>query len=667
MKMKSDIYLHDIPLEEAWSVFIQALKEVHLWSPLESEIIPLENALGRVTAQPIWAKTSSPHYHAAAMDGYALRAADTDGASDRSPIDLEIGPKAEYLDTGDPLPSWADAVIPIENIDLVDRDSTESIRLMVPLAPWTNVRPMGEDIVATELVLASGQELRPVDLGAIAGSGYDHVRVWRKPRVAILPTGSELKPAGVHTEPGQITEYNSLMLAAQVEAWGGVPTRLLIIPDVFDRIREAVINAAKHHDLILINAGSSAGSEDYTARVVSSLGKLLVHGVAVRPGHPVILGMLLAANMRIELDESHRSDSSGPPIKSSVPVIGVPGYPVSAALTGEIFVEPLIARWLGRERLEPPAITATMSRKVHSSPGDDEYLRVTVGRVGERLIAAPLSRGAGVISSLVRADGIVVIPAGVQGIQSGQKVAVNLYRTPAEIERTLLALGSHDMTIDLLAQHLADRGTRLSSANLGSVGGLIALERGEAHLAGSHLLNPDTGEYNVSYIKEYMPSTPVVVVALVYREQGLIVTRGNPKAIQTLADLTRDQVTFVNRQRGAGTRLLLEYHLDSLGLSTDSIHGYGREEYSHLTVAAAVASGRADCGLGVRAAADALNLDFIPLYEERFDLVIPVDFYQHPKLAPLLEVLDDTSFQRQVNDLPGYDSSPMGRVIAELS
>jgi putative molybdopterin biosynthesis protein len=656
MKTPRPHYLSDIPLDEAQSRFRQALEEAGLWRALESEPVPLDEALGRVTAEPVWAKISSPHYHASAMDGYALRAGDTEGASDRAPVDLRVDTQAIYVDTGDPLPEWSDAVVPIENVEMM-RDAsgqpTDTIRLRAPVAPWTHVRPMGEDMVATELVLPSGHVLRAVDIGAIAGCGHDGVNVRRQPRVAIIPTGTELVPVGTQVRPGQIIEYNSLMLSAQIESWGGLPSRMPIVPDDRRRIQAAVARAAKNHDLVLVNAGSSAGSEDYTALVVEALGDLLVHGVAVRPGHPVVLGMVST--------KPTRGAQAG-----SVPVIGVPGYPVSTVLTGEIFVEPLIARWLGRPPLEPQVVQASMTRKVHSSMGDDEYLRVTVGKVGEKLVATPLARGAGVVTSLVRADGIVLIPAGVQGILPGEQTDVRLYRSPEEIERTIVVLGSHDLTIDLLAQFLAARGGRLTSANLGSLGGLIALQRGEAHLAGCHLLDPESGEYNLAYVRKYLPDIPVVLMGLVNREQGLITAPGNPLRITSLQDLAEEEVTFINRQRGSGTRFLLDYHLEQLGLNSDHVRGYEHEEYSHLMVAAAVASGRAVCGLGIRAAAEALGLDFIPLFHERYDLVIPEPHYSSDKLAPLLALLSDEAFRQVVSDLPGYDVAPMGQEITRI-
>ncbi|MFV1859657.1 MAG: molybdopterin biosynthesis protein [Anaerolineales bacterium] len=638
------VYLKDVPFDEAWATFRAALKRASRWDLIEGEGVVLGEALGRVTAEPVWAKISAPHYHAAAMDGYALRASDTNGASDRSPVQL-ANERIEPVDTGDALPDWADAVVPIEVVEVLgDQGQAPGILLRAAVHPWSHVRPMGEDMVATEMILPAGHLLRPVDLGAAAGSGHEMLVVHKKPRVAVIPTGSELVPPGTLPRPGEIIEYNSLVLAAQLEDWGAAPTRLPIVRDDPEAIRSAVDGATHDFDLILLNAGSSAGSEDHSAEVVSSLGELLVHGVAIRPGHPVILGI----------------------VGDGVPIIGVPGYPASAALTGEIFVQPLIRRWLGLTESGDRQIEAVLTRKVHSSLGDDEYLRVSVGRVGDRMVAAPLSRGAGVITSLVRADGIVRIPAGTQGYAAGTPVLVRLYRTPEEIERTILAIGSHDLTLDLIAQHLAPRGRRLSSASVGSLGGLVALGRREAHFAGSHLLDPETGEYNLSYIRKYLPKTAVMVVGLVRRWQGLILGRGNPKGIRRLADLARDDVVYVNRQRGAGTRVLFDYQLSQLGMDPDAIHGYGREEFTHLAVAAAVAAGRADCGMGIQAAAVALGLDFVPLNSERYDLVIPREHYESELLAPLLETLTSEPFASAVSELAGYDLERPGAILAEL-
>jgi len=657
MANSQNFYLHDIPLNQAWERFNQALDAAGLSKLIGAEEIPVdETIVGRVTAAPIWALISSPNYHSAAMDGFALRAESIQTAMPGSPVILDIGKQAVYVDTGDPLPDWANAIVPIENTEPLDRmgsptdDSRkpDQIRLRASLPPWSHVRPMGEDIIVTQLMLPSGHVLRPVDLGVIVASGNNTIRVAIKPKVAIIPTGTELVLPGSDLQRGQIIEFNSLVLAGQVQDWGGEPHRFPIIPDDRDRIQHQVMEIAEQHDLILLNAGSSAGAEDFSAQVIESLGKVLVHGIAVRPGHPVILGMI--------------TRKSG----QEIPIIGVPGYPVSAALTGEIFVEPLLARWTGRSQSQPVEIEAEITRKVTSPAGDDDYLRVVVGMVGDRTLAAPLARGAGILTSLVRADGITILPRGIQGVEAGTRVKVRLYTSPNEIGNTIFAIGSHDVTLDLLAQALAMRNRRLSSANAGSQGGLLALSRGEAHLAGSHLLDPETGTYNLTAIRQYLPDKRIQVYGWVGRTQGLMVAPGNPKLIQSISDLARTDVTFINRQRGAGTRVLLDYQLSKAGLSANQVQGYIDQEFTHLSVAAAVASGRADCGLGIPAAAQALGLDFIPLFTEQYELIIPAEFANDQLLVPLFECMVDKSLKNQVASLPGYDVTQMGQLIAVI-
>ncbi len=635
-------YLSDIPLDQALERFLGALEQAGALRPMPAETVPLEQALGRVTAAPIWARVSSPHYDSAAMDGIAVRARDTVGASETSPVRLRVGEQAVWVDTGDPLPAGFDAVIMVEVVHEVDEATVE---VQSPVPPYHHVRPLGEDIVATELVLPESHRLRPVDLGACAAAGLVELPVRRRPTVAVIPTGSELVPAGQPLRLGDIVESNSLVLAGMVEAWGGKATRWQSIPDDYDRLRAAILEAVQGYDMVVVNAGSSAGSEDYTARLVEELGLLVVHGVAIRPGHPVVLGVVRGK-----------------------PVLGIPGYPVSAALTCELFVKPIIERVLGARAPERPTVRATITRKVLSPMGEDEFLRVRLGRVGDRLVATPIQRGAGVLMSLVRADGIVRVPRFSEGVDAGQQVSVELLRPAEEIERTIVAIGSHDLALDLLASHLRRRDPRLTlaSSNVGSLGGLMALSRGEAHLAGCHLLDEETGEYNLPFVRRYLKGKPVVVLGLVRRIQGLIVPKGNPRGVASLADLAREDVRFVNRQRGSGTRVLLDYMLRRQGIAPERIRGYQREEYTHLAVAAAVAGGSADVGLGILSAARAMGLDFVPLLSEQYDLVIPREACESELLQPLLAAIRGEEFRREVEALGGYDTSAMGQVVAEI-
>ncbi len=640
--MERRIYLEDIPLEEALARFFKALEEEGSLTPLLGESIPIEKALGRVTASPVWAKISSPYYHQAAMDGIAVWAEDTIGASETFSLRLKIGEKAKWINTGDPLPPDCNAVIMAEYVEEVEEGIVE---IREAAAPWQHVRSMGEDIVTTELVLQENHILRPVDLGAIAASGVVLIEVRRQPRLAIIPTGSELIPVGGRMEIGKIIEFNSLMLEGMVREWGGVATRFPPIPDDRQRLKTTIEGALPDHEMVIVNAGSSAGKEDYTASAISEMGRLLVHGIAIRPGHPVILGMV-----------------------KGKPTIGIPGYPVSTVITFEKIVKPLLCRLLGVALLPRPKMEAVMTRKVFSHMGEDEFLRVKVGKVGQKVVATPLQRGAGIITSLVRADGLVCIPRFSEGLHKGEKVLVELLHHPKEIENTIVAIGSHDLALDLLSNYLHKEHPEmsLSSANVGSLGGLLALKEEEAHLAGSHLLDEETGEYNLPYVRRLLPDKKVVIVNLVYREQGLMVEKGNPEGISSLKDLLREDVSFVNRQRGAGTRILLDYKLRELGIDPRKIKGYERTEFTHLAVAAAILSGVADVGLGILAAARALDLDFIPLWKERYDLIIPQIHYESPLLEPLLEILHKPAFQMEVEALGGYDVSQMGGVIAKL-
>ena len=631
-------YLQDIPLDDASSRYADALNQAGALTLTDSEQVPIQDALGRITADAIWALRSVPHYDAAAMDGVTVRSTDTVGASESSPLTLTLPDQAAWVDTGDPIPDGFDAVIMVEVIREID-DSTIEIRSPVP--PYNHVRPLGEDIVQSELLLPQNHRLRPPDLGACAAAGVTSIQVRRKPTVAIIPTGTELVGISDHPKPGDIVEFNSIVLASMLKEWGANPTRLPPVPDDPNLLEKEIRDAVRKFDLVLINAGSSAGTEDYTAGTVEKLGRLVVHGVAIRPGHPIVLGVVM-----------------------DKPVIGIPGYPVSAVIACELFAQPIIESKLGRAPDPNPTAMATMTRRVHSPMGEDEFLRVRLGQVGDRLVATPLQRGAGVISSLVRADGIARIPRLSEGIEAGSRVSVRLLRPMRDIRRTIVATGSHDLVLDLLASRLSETSgsPTVSSANVGSIGGLLAIRRGETHVAGSHLLDEETGEYNVSYIDRYIPGKQVVLVHLAARTQGLMMPPHNPMRITSLSDLARDGVRFVNRQRSSGTRVLLDFKLREMGIPAESIRGYDREEYTHLAVAAAVQGGRADVGLGILPAAKAMGLEFVPLFEEEYDLLIPTEFYDGDLLRPMLNMIRSAEFQREVEELGGYNTSQMGMV-----
>jgi putative molybdopterin biosynthesis protein len=642
---KPRIFIRTAPLDEAMALWRARLSEAGLWGPDEAEEVDVDESAGRVTAEPISARISSPFYHASAMDGYAVRFTDTMGASENSPRRLAIGTDAVYVDTGDPMPSGLNAVIMVEDVNVADG----SIEFTAPVTPWQHVRVVGEDIVATELIVPGNHRIRPVDIGAMLAGGHTRVSVRRRPRVAFIPTGTEIVEPGSTLKPGDIIEYNSRVLMGLAREWGAEATRTEIVPDDPERLREALARACGTADLAVVIAGASTGSEDYTESTIRALGELILHGVAIRPGKPAMLGIV-----------------------RGTPVIGTPGYPVATHLVFNLFGRPLIHAMLGLDQRPGPGTgetaRAVLSRQIASSLGVEEFVRVKLGDVGGRLVATPLGRGAGLMSSLVRADGVLSIPPASEGMAGGAEVTVDLLKPLAEVARTVVSIGSHDSCMDLLGNALGRRhpGLSLSSAHVGSMGGLIALKKGEAHVAPTHMLDEETGEYNMPFIRRFLPDRDVVLVNLVHRTQGLMVLPGNPKGIAGLADLARQDVAFINRQRGAGTRMLLDMKLSALGIAPGSVTGYAREEYTHMAVASAVSTGLADTGLGVLSAARALGLDFIPVMAERYDLAIPAEHLEIPMVAALLGVIrEDAGFRAALEALGGYGLEQTGRIVGD--
>ena len=643
--MARRIYLRMKSLGEAREIF---LGHWDLGNILAGERVPSVEAAGRVTAAPVFARFSSPTFHSAAMDGIAVRAERTFGATQESPLQLGLESEALWINTGQPMPPDTDAVIMVENIHQVDQQKVE---IQAAAFPWQHVRKVGEDIVATELLLPQNHRINAYDVGALLAAGVSELQVKRQPQVLVIPTGDELVDADElrHNEAvpaGEIVEFNSWVLVNLVRQWGGLCDRHPILPDDPERLRQVLLKAAAgNYDLVIVNAGSSAGSEDHTANLIDELGKVLVHGVAIMPGKPTVLGEI-----------------------QGKPVVGNPGYPVSAVISMEQFVRPLLCRMQGQDEPVPEQVEAYPSQKIPSKLGVEEFLRVNLGRVGDRVVATPLPRGAGSITSLTQATGFLRIPETVEGVTDSELHPVTLLTSRQGVERTLVVVGSHDMTLDLIANLLKTRDPQvnLASSNVGSLGGLLALRKGNAHLAGSHLLDTESGAYNISYIDRYLPGVEVYLVNLVHREQGLLVAPGNPKGIKGLEDLSLGSVRFVNRQTGSGTRILLDWRLAQLGLDPTQINGYEREEYTHMAVAVDVLSGSADVGMGIHAAAQALGLDFIPVTTERYDLVIPAAHHNNPLVQGLLEVVATQEFKDQVMAMGGYDVRETGRIIERL-
>lgn len=638
--MERKIYLNMVSIEEAH----KAITSVFPGLVKETERVPVLESTERTLAEPVWAKYSYPSCHSAAMDGIAVVAENTYKASEFSPIFLEPDKDAFYVNTGHMLPEGTNAVIMIENVSNTDSGMLEIIS---PAFPWQHVRKTGEDIVAGELLFPTNHEITPYCLAALITGGIFEVNVRRKPRILIIPTGNELldwEAKGLAEPPvnGNALECNSYVLVKLAEKAGAIAERSKIINDDKDSIRIAIEDAyEKGFDIVATIGGSSAGSEDHAFNAVSDIGEVIVHGVTMMPGKP-----LLCASV------------------SGRPFFGIPGYPVSAILSFENFVIPLIYSMQGRIAPSRQRLQVVPTGKISSKLGVEEFVRVKLGKVGENIIATPLPRGAGQISSLAHASGIIRIPANSEGIPESAAVEAECIKPESEIKSTVVVIGSHDNTIDLLSDMLrAKSGYTLSSSNVGSMGGLRAILKDSCHMAGSHLLNTETGEYNLSYIEKYLPSTPVKLVNLVIRQQGLMIKKGNPKNITCISDLSRPDITFMNRQAGAGTRVLLDYEIERAGIKPDQVKGYESEEYTHMAAAVAVLSGRADAAMGIKAAANALDLDFIPITNERYDLVIPTKYFDTPMIRMILDTIRSDEFKSAVEALGGYRTEMTGEIF----
>ncbi|MED4585124.1 molybdopterin biosynthesis protein [Brevibacillus choshinensis] len=632
------IYLEDTPLKEAQQ---QIANRIH-FKPLV-EVIPTREALGRVTAQPIYAKVSMPNFHASAMDGIAVKAEKTYGADEQHPVRLRYQVDYVEVDTGDPIPDGFDAVIMIEHVHQIDK---ETVEILEAVAPWQHIRPIGEDVVIGEVIVPDRHKIRPVDLGALMAGGNVTVPVLRKPRVAIIPTGTELIEPSENVAEGEIIEFNGTVFAAYLQEWGAEPVYQGIVKDDYELIKSAVKSAVQDADMVLLNAGSSAGREDFTVHVVEELGEVLTHGVATRPGKPVVVGVI---------DEK--------------PVIGLPGYPVSAYLNLEWFARSLVFHYYGLLEPERQRIQATVGRRIVSVMGAEDFIRVTIGCMDGQFIANPLTRSAGVTMSMVRADGLLRIPPGNLGYEQGEVVDVELYRPLEQIQNTIVSTGSHDLSMDVLHSLIRKKnpGRFLISSHVGSMGGILAIQKGEAHIAGVHLFDEETGTYNQTYIEKYLADKDVVLVQLVYRQQGWFVKKGNPLGISSVHDLAKPGITYINRQRGAGTRLLFDYLLKQEAVDREGIYGYSREAVSHLSVGAAVAGGTADAGLGIYSAAAAMKLDFIPVSEERYDLLMTRAFYLSSQGQELLTCIRSDEFVAEMEAMGGYSCRDSGKIVFSTS
>ena len=631
---KRNLYLKTIPVKEAQKLYREAVQKLAVQ---KTEVLPVEDSLGRMTAKAVYARCCSPLFNAAAMDGIAVVSRQTKGASQENPLTLVKGTDFQVVDTGDPVRPPYDAVIMAEDLLEVDEDR---VQILEAASGWQHVRPIGEDIVAGEMLLPGGHKIRPIDIGVLLSGGILKVEVVKKPRIGLIPTGTEIIEPDQNPKEGDIIESNSRMFAAMAVTYGGIPHRYSPVEDDYEKIKSAIGEALTENDIVVVNAGSSAGTEDYTVHILREMGEVLVHGVAIKPGKPVILSIV-----------------------EGKPVIGLPGYPVSAYIDFENFVRPVMDLMSGERSPAGHTVKAVLSKRLVSSLKHQEYVRVKVGKVGDKLIASPLARGAGAAMSLVRADGFCIIGQNSEGIEAGETVEVELYRSLEEIEHTVVSIGSHDLILDFLADlmPLSYPGSFLSSTHVGSMAGLMALKRGETHIAPTHLLDEETGIYNVSYLQKLFPGQEMALIKGVKRIQGIMVQKGNPKGIRGIEDLTR--INYVNRQRGAGTRVLLDYKLKTAGIRPEEIDGYDKEAATHMAVAALVKSGGADAGMGVFSAAHAMDLDFIPVGEEEYDFAVRKDTLELLEVKAFLEVLKSSGFREKAEAAGGYSLERTGEIV----
>ncbi len=619
-------YLNNTPLDDAKEQYISHLTTRGF--TYKEETVPCVSSFGRVLSQAVYAKICAPHYNASAMDGIAVKASDTYGANESNPIILS---KEHYtvVDTGDPVPEAADAVIMVEDVtELGDG----KVSIISAVHPWQNVRQVGEDICMGDMIAPSFTKITPSLCGAFLAGGVLEAKCIKKPVFGIIPTGDEIVSPKENPDKGEIIEFNSAIFSAMLSEWNAESKVYPIIRDKKDLLKEAVSKASEECDAVLVLAGSSAGRDDYTSTIIEQLGEVVFHGLAIKPGKPAVLGNI-----------------------GSVPVIGLPGYPVSAIVVMEEIVKSVVAQYYKKEQSCEQYVKAILGKRVVSSLKYQEFVRVTLGKSDNTLTAVPLNRGAGVITSFTKADGILNVPQDCEGFEAGEEVEIRLLKDLGEIEDSLIITGSHDPLIDELADMLKNESPafNLTSSHVGSMGAITALKNKQAHLGFIHLLDTETGKYNSSYVKKYFPGNEARLIKGVGRIQGLMVQKGNPLNIKSFADITKGR--YVNRQLGSGTRILCDYLLRENGIDKKNVVGYRNEEFTHTAVAALIASGNADCGLGIYSAAKMYDLDFIEICTEEYDILIDEKAYDNKQVQAFLAMIKSDKFKERLKEMGGYE------------
>jgi putative molybdopterin biosynthesis protein len=626
-------YLETLRKDDALAKVLESI------TPLEGEeLVAAQAAVGRITSRQVLARFSNPPFTCSAMDGYAVDFEKTLSADLYNPLPLAKEKDVIRVNTGDPVPTTANAVIMIEDVE----DKGQSILIRKPASLWQHVRMIGEDVVEGDALFPTNYRIRVFDVGLLIGAGIREVYVRKRPRLLIIPTGREL--IDIVVEPvesmtrGRLIDFNSYTLKALAEELGFEASKAEIARNK-DDLNNILDNSCEEYDVIIINAGSSAGTEDFTEGAINSLGKVLFHGVAMMPGKPTLFGLVRGK-----------------------PVFGIPGYPVSTVIAFKTFIEPVYEK-LTCASVAKKSITCVTPYKLPSAIGVEEVVRVTLIEKHGLYYAYPLARGASLFTSMAQADALIRIPQNVEGYLEGEQVLCELLRDKTELKGRLHILGSHDFSLDVMRDIIkkSNPGMDLLSTHIGSLSGIIALQKGVVDLCTTHILDEKKRVYNIPVVKKYLGTRPALLINVAKRIQGLVVVKGNPKSVKTVSDLARSDIRFINRQVGSGTRILLDTMLAEQGIDRASIRGYDREEFTHAAVGVLVKDGIADVGLAIYPIARLFGLDFIPLIEEDYDLLVTREFTEEKRFVTLMDAIKSTEFARRLQELGGYNTDQTGR------
>jgi len=630
---RQDQFLEVIDRDEAVARFHQHLD----LQPLGSEEVPLALCLNRVLAQSVVAEVDVPGFDRASVDGFAVRSGDTARASEQEPIVLALNAEiltpgveprlpvlegsATLIATGGMVPRGADAIVMVEHTETLPKSGKTAIEIHRAATPGQFVAFAGSDLARGETVVRSGQILTSREIGILAAIGRSSVLVHRKPRVAIVSTGDEIRAPGQPLQPGQVYDSNAAILAAAVAEAGGVPEQLGIGPDDEDQLAHLLQQGLESCDAVVMSGGTSKGAGDVCYRAVARLSDpgVVVHGVALKPGKPVCLA-----------------------VTAGKPVAVLPGFPTSAIFTFHEFVAPVVRALAGLPSHETERLKATLPLRVMSERGRTEYLMVSLVRSSDDsgLVAYPLGKGSGSVTSFSQADGFIAIGAQVESVPAAATVPVTLIGRSRRVAE-LVIIGSHCIGLDLIVEHLQGQGLTIKLMNVGSMGGLSAAMRGECDIAPVHLMDAASGEYNRPLL------TPDLELVAGYRRlQGVVFRKGDIRFERRSAEgaveaaLGTPDCLMVSRNAGSGTRILIDRLVKGHRPA-----GYWSQPKSHNAVAAAVAQMRADWGVTIDSVARRYDLGFIPLQDEHYDFVVPKARLERPAVLRFRAALADTALR----------------------